>query len=116
VKNGCAPYPLGAFREVVTFQRIARVTDGQGGWTETWGTIAGAPTRAIVRPMSGSEAFRFQRIDASAQLMVIVRYVAGLTPADRVLIRGLAHNIRDVRNIDFRNDWLEIAVTQGVAT
>jgi SPP1 family predicted phage head-tail adaptor len=112
----CAKYGPGDLRQSVEFQRITRASDGAGGWTETWARIAAAPSRAMVRQLSGSEAWRFDRINIVANLMVVVRYSAAITPADRVMFQGRAHNITSVNNVDFENKWLEIAVTQGVAT
>lgn len=112
----CCKYKAGDLREQVTFQRVTRATDGVGGWSEGWVTVPGAPIKAKVRQLSGGEAWRFSRVDASVELMIVVRFVDGLTPADRVIIRGRAHNIRVVNNLDFDDEWLEIGVTGGVAT
>jgi SPP1 family predicted phage head-tail adaptor len=112
----CGKYSASDLREPVTFQRVTRTTDGVGGWSEAWATLAGSPSRAMVRQVSGSEAWRFDRINAEVALMVVTRYFPGVTPADRVLIRGRAHNIRSVANLDFGDKWLEIAVSGGVAT
>jgi SPP1 family predicted phage head-tail adaptor len=112
----CGKYSAGDLKETVTFQRVTRVSDGAGGWTETWATLAGAPTRAMVRALSGGEAFRFDRVDATVRLMVVTRYSSAIKEADRVLVRGRAHNIRFINNLDFDDKWLEMAVDGGVAT
>ena len=49
------------------------------------------------------------------KLLVVVRYTSALREADSVLIRGLRHNIRYIKNVDFDNKWLEIDVEGGVA-
>jgi SPP1 family predicted phage head-tail adaptor len=103
-------------REPVQFQQLSRVADGAGGWAEAWAAIASTPGRAMVRPLSGSEEWRFSRINATARLMVVTRYSSVIAPEHRVIIRGRTHNIVDVRNVDFGDKWLEIAVTGGVAT
>jgi head-tail adaptor len=46
----------------------------------------------------------------------VVRYFAGLTGNDRVLIEGRPHNIRFVKDVERRKQWLEIDVSGGVAT
>jgi SPP1 family predicted phage head-tail adaptor len=112
----CCKYTAGMLKEVVSFQRVTRVSDGAGGWTETWAAISGAPTRAMARSLSGGETFRFDRMDATVRMMIVTRYTTLLKEADRVLIRGRAHNIRYINNVDFANNWLEIAVDGGVAT
>jgi SPP1 family predicted phage head-tail adaptor len=111
----CGKYNAGQLTKAVAFQRVTRAPDGVGGWSETWAAIAGAPTRAHVRQLSGGETWRFDRINAEVSLMIVTRYNASVTPADRVIFQGRAHNIREVRNVDFADKWLEIAVTGGVA-
>lgn len=113
----CAPkYTSRQLREVVTFERATRVSDGAGGFSETWATISGAPTRAMVRPLSGRERWASERTEATSNYRVVVRYTSDLTERDRVLIRGIAGNIVFIANVDMADEWLEIDVNLGVAT
>jgi hypothetical protein len=45
---------------------------------------------------------------------VTCRYFSGLTEADRVLIYGVAYNIRRIVDWEFRRRWLIIDVEKGV--
>lgn len=112
----CGKYGAGDLKDSVTFQRVSRTTDGVGGWSEAWATLAGAPTRAKVRQLSGSEVWRFGRVEAQVRLVVVTRLFSGLAEGDRVLWRGKAHNIREIREIDDAGRWLEVFVEGGVAT
>lgn len=112
----CCKYSAGMLNQPVTFQRKTRVSDGKGGWTETWAAISGAPTRAKLRAKSGGERYASERVEASTQFSVVTRYFAGLTEADRVIFDGKAHNIRFINNLDFANRWYEIDVSGGVAS
>lgn len=112
----CSDYSAGMLRTSVEFQRKSRVADGAGGWSETWAAIAGAPDRAFVKAMSGSERFVSMRVDATAKWKVVTRYFAGLVEGDRVLVEGRAANIRFVNNVEYKNRWYEIEVDFGVAT
>lgn len=112
----CCDVNTGMLREPVTFQRMTRTSDGAGGQTQTWATVSGAPTRAYVRTASGSERYAHDRVEAIVRLKLVTRYNASLTEADRVLIRGRAHNIKLLNNLEFRNQWLEISVDGGVAS
>ena len=112
----CCDVNSGMLREPVTFQRMTRTTDGAGGQTQTWATISGAPTRAYVKAASGSERFAHDRVEAIVKLKLTTRYTSAISEADRVLIRGRAHNIRFLNNLEFRNQWLEIGVDGGVAS
>ena len=111
----CCDYTAGMLQEPVTFQRLTLTTDGIGGSTKAWASVAGAPARAHVRPVSGNERLAAARIDAEVSLRVTVRYFAGLRESDSVLIRGRRHNITFINNVEFQNRWLELTVSAGVA-
>ena len=112
----CCKYSAGKMREPVTFQRLGSASNVDGNVVAgSWATIAGAPTRGMVRPLSGYEASQAQRLSAEVKMLVVVRYTAALREADSVLIRGLRHNIRYIKNVDFDNKFLEIDVEGGVA-
>ena len=112
----CAKYSARDLREAVTFERLTRTTDGAGGFTMAWQAIAGAPTRAMVKPLSGSERWASQRIEAAANYRVVTRYTDDLTEDDRVVIRGRPSRIRFIANVDLADRWLEIDAELGVAT
>jgi SPP1 family predicted phage head-tail adaptor len=112
----CCEITAGMLKEPVTFQRETLTADGSGGTTSAWATIAGAPTRAGVKAMSGGERWASARVEANASWRVTVRYFAGLLPKDRVMIRGKAYNVRFVNNVELADKWLVIDVSEGVAT
>jgi head-tail adaptor len=111
----CCLYNAGMLREPLAFQRLVITPDGIGGSSKTWATIAGAPSRGMVKAVSGFERAQADRTNAGASFRVVVRYWAGLREADTVLIRGLRHDITFINNVDFADRWLEIDVTRGVA-
>lgn len=112
----CCNMNAGMLKEPVTFQRAAKVSDGAGGYTETWATLAGAANRAAVKAVSGRERFASDRIEATTRWRITVRYFAGLIESDRVVIRSRAHNIRFINNDQLEDRWLEIDLDGGVAT
>lgn len=112
----CCDYSAGMLKEPIAIQRMTRTSDGAGGQTQTWATVSGAPTRGAVMPLSGSERYQFDRVDATASLKVTVRYVSGLLESDRIVIRSRNHNIRYIKNVEFADKWLELIVDAGVAT
>ena len=114
--KGCSLIPIGMLKEPVTFQRETLTADGSGGTVATWSPIYQAPTRAMVKAMSGGEQWASARVEASASWRVTVRYFAGLLPKDRVIIRGKAFNIRFVNNVELADKWLVVDVSEGVAT
>lgn len=111
----CCDLNSGKLKEPVTFQRKTLTSDGAGGMTQTWTTVSAAPTRAYVLPVSGSERYASDRVEATVRLRLVVRYTSGLLESDRVQIRNRIHNIRFIDNIEFANKWLQIDVDGGVA-
>ena len=112
----CCDITAGQLKEPVTFQRKTRTTDGAGGFTTSWPTITGTPTRARAKFASGGERYASERVEARVSVKIVVRYFAGLLEADRVEIRGKAYNIRFINNIEFADKWLEISLDGGAAT
>lgn len=111
----CCDFHSGKLKEPVTFERKTLTSDGAGGMTQTWATINNVPSRAFVVPVSGSERYASDRVEATVRLRLVVRYTTGLRESDRVQIRGRVHNIRFIDNIEFANKWLQIDVDGGVA-
>lgn len=111
----CCDMNSGKLKEPVTFQRRTLTSDGAGGQTESWATVSGAPTRAYVVPVGGSERFAHDRTETTVRLRLVVRYTSALLDSDRVQIRNKIHNIRFLDNMEFANKWLQIDVDGGVA-
>ena len=110
----CAKYSARDLSTVCEFQRMTRGADGQGGFSETWAAISGAPTRCAFRALSGSERWQAQRTESITRNRIAVRYVTGLKDADRVVIDGEAYQITFINNLDRANRWLEIDISGGV--
>ena len=111
----CCDMKSGMLKEPVAFQRLTRTADGAGGFTEAWAAIPATPTRAHVKAMSGGERWHSDRVEASSTHKIVVRYNSSLTTKDRVVIRGLAYNIRFIDNMEMADKWLYITAQVGVA-
>lgn len=110
----CSKYSARDLRTECQFQRMTRGADGQGGFSETWTPISGAPTRCAFKALSGSERWAAERTDATTRNRIAVRYAAGLTESDRVVIDGEAYQITFINNLERGNRWLEIDISGGV--
>ncbi len=108
-------YNARQLREAVTFERVTNTTDDYGARLQAWEAISGAPTRAMVKPMSGGERWASARTEATSTHKIVCRYFADLTEKDRVVIRNRAYNIRFIANVDFDDQWLEISAELGAA-
>lgn len=111
----CCDITSGMLKTPVGFQRTTRVSDGAGGFSEEWVAIPGAPTRAHIKAMSGSERFASARVEATATHKVTVRYFPGLLESDAVFWNGKRANIRFINNLEERNKFLVLDVQTGVA-
>lgn len=112
----CCDMTSGMLGTPITVQRSTKTSDGAGGFTETWASLAGAPSRAFVRTVSGREVFANDRTEARPSLRIVTRYNASIIEADRIVIRGKAYNITALNNMEFQDKWLEIDLSGGVAT
>jgi SPP1 family predicted phage head-tail adaptor len=105
----------GKLRTVVEFQRATKVSDGSGGYNETWAAISDSPTKAFAKALSGSERFASDRVEATTRWRIVVRYFSGLLESDIVVINSREYNIRFINNVEMADKWLEIDLNGGVA-
>lgn len=111
----CDTITAGMLSELISIERAANTPDGTGGFTEVWGQIPDAPTRAYVKASSGSERWASGRTEAVSKYKATVRYFDGLFETDSVIIRQRRYNIRFVDNLEMQNRWLELTLDLGVA-
>jgi SPP1 family predicted phage head-tail adaptor len=114
----CGLVSIGDLRTPVTFQRLSIARDNtpvnEGGLVQSWAQLRS--TRAQVVAASGREVYAGDRVEARAMYRVTCRYFAELVEADRVLIYGVAYNIRRIVDWEMRRRWLIIDVEKGVAS
>jgi SPP1 family predicted phage head-tail adaptor len=103
----------GEMNERIGIVRETRTPDGAGGQTLTLSTIANL--WAHVRPRSGREMERFDRLNASGLYLFVIRYRTDLEESDRIFWRGEFYNIRFISQGSGRNLYLEIDAERGVA-
>lgn len=112
----CCDVTAGMLKTAVAFERMGAATNTNGDVLPgAWAAITGAPTRGMVKAVSGYEQAQVNRTDAQTALRVVVRYFAGLTEADSVVIRARRHNITFIDNVEFADKWLALSITGGVA-
>jgi len=101
-------------RQMVELQAEVQVPDGSDGVAREWVTYA--TVRAQVRGLSGTERFQAERLESPTRYRALIRYRPGVETRHRVLYNGKAYNIRAVIDVGERRRWLELDLTQGVAT
>lgn len=110
----CCDITPGMLRHTVTVQRATLSVNGSGGRSKTWATIHTIRAGAVNK--GGLERVTADRVDASRRVEFTCRYSANIQEGDRIVFNGLAHNIRYIDNVEYRNRWLIINCDQGVAT
>ena len=112
----CAKYPIGALRHVVDIQAKTRIADGQGGFTASWGTVAGSATRAMITAAPGSEKWGFMRQSSGNTLKMVTRHFDGASAAQRVICNGKEYAVLGVIDPDGMSAWLDWRLSDGAAS
>lgn len=115
----CCDIHVGMLGERVTFERKVRVSDGIGGYAETWQADPATTVPARLRPLSGSETYRAMRIAPTATYQLHCRFRGDsngnpyYTPAFRLLYQGRYFNILSVFDVEMEGRWLEMLLNEG---
>ena len=101
----------GKLRRQVTIQQPAIGQNGVGEATQTWSTLA-ANVWAEITPLKGKETIQAGQVNAQADTMIRIRYLAGVAPAMRVLYGTRNFEIQNVANLEERNREMELLCTE----
>jgi SPP1 family predicted phage head-tail adaptor len=77
---------IGKMRHKITIEQKTEVSDGAGGYTESW--ISFATVWASVEPISGKEYYEAQQTQSEATHKIRIRYRTGILPSMRVNFKG----------------------------
>lgn len=97
----------GRLRELVTIEQKSVTRDAFGAETVAWTTFA-ASLPAEAQPLSGREYVAMRQAQADITIRFRLRYVAGVTPAMRVLWDSRAYDIIEAINVNARDRELEL--------
>lgn len=100
----CADFA--AMRHRVTIQTASRVSDGQGGFTETWAD--GDTVWAAVEQKKAWEKFQAQQTQTPVTWVVTIRYRADVTAATRLKYGTRVLWVKEVINRGEANAYLDI--------
>ncbi len=100
--------------KTVLIQRSTKVSDGAGGFTETWATVA--TLEGGITAMSGSETWRSDRLEAISRWRLLIAYWDEIFESDRVVIDGIAYGISFVNDVQKKTDWTVLELGEGVPT
>jgi SPP1 family predicted phage head-tail adaptor len=92
-------------RHRLTLEEPSRVSDGGGGFAETWQEVA--ELWADVRPASGFERVEADRLSGTVSHEIALRYRPGVTPAMRFREGTRLFQILAVIDVAERKRWLK---------
>lgn len=95
----------GTLDRIITIQRATEARDDFGVVTTTWATLA--TLRAALVQASTTEYLQAAGLQGEAAVIFRTRYLDGVTVRDRVLSDGVAHDIKEVKELG-RRKGLEI--------
>jgi SPP1 family predicted phage head-tail adaptor len=96
---------IGDLRTRLTLEAPSRTSDGGGGASVTWGTVA--TVWASVRPTGGGEGYALDRVAGRVTHEIVLRYRAGVTPEMRLRDGTRVFEIRAAFGPDQRRRWLK---------
>ena len=102
----CINYAPARMDKRMTIQNPVRVSDGQGGFTETWPD--GATVWAWVEPMKGYERFQAMQMQTPVTHKIMVRYRADITTASRLRLGDRVLWVREILNPGEARQFLNI--------
>jgi SPP1 family predicted phage head-tail adaptor len=111
----CCDITAGILKTSIEIQKQDRTSDGSGGYISTWSARAQTPKRAKVEFKNGREIWNGERIEATSSFKMTMRFSAAVTESDRIIVKGRAHNIRSINNIEMQDRWMIIQCDLGVA-
>jgi SPP1 family predicted phage head-tail adaptor len=96
---------IGDLRSRLTLEAPARASDGGGGASVTWNTVA--TVWASVRPTGGSETYALDRVAGRVTHEIVLRYRAGVTPEMRLREGSRVFEIHAAFDPDQGRRWLK---------
>ena len=96
---------IGGLKKRVTILKQVRVSDGQGGFTETWqeaGTVW-----AAIEPISGREYYEAMQLASDVTHRVRMRYM-DLTPHEKIKYDDRVFDIIAVIDVNMEHRELEV--------
>jgi SPP1 family predicted phage head-tail adaptor len=103
---------IGKLRHRITIQQATETRGADGSVVQTWATYCTGYAEIV--PLSGSEDYIAQGLNASVVHRVTIRYRSGIVPKMQVLWGARTLEIVNVRNLDERGKWLVMNCEESV--
>ena len=107
-------YRVGELDEKITIERESYIDDGMGG-RDVVASVVRCNIWAKVRPLSGKEVERFDKLNTQEMALFVIRYDCSIMIKDRILFDGFYYNIRNIPRRGSRAMYTEMYAERGVA-
>jgi len=101
-------------RHRITIQSISRSSDGQGGWTIGWITLA--EVWAKVTPKVKKEIYSTEQIRPVSTHEIIIRHLDGISADARILFDGRVFQIKGIKKEEEQRFFMYIDAEENVAS
>lgn len=105
---------IGDLRHRITFEKLLRTSDGQGGWTESWEKVADCWAKIELKP--AKERFFAERIEPQDYRLVTIRYRSDINEEMRIVFKDIIMQIKSIDRTDERRFWMLIDTQENVGT
>ena len=113
---------IGSMRHRLKLQSTTRTSDGGGGASKSYSTVA--TVFGSIKPQSGSERFFGDQLEGVVTHIITIRFRRGITHANRIVYEYIrsgqkytrTFNVKRVINKDTKDRFLELLCQEGVAT
>jgi SPP1 family predicted phage head-tail adaptor len=92
----CGKNPFAKMNKRVALQSVTQTGDGQGGFTESWATVASV--WASIEPVKGWEKMQAMQMQTPVTHNVTVRYDSRIATAKRLLYGSRVFEIKECLN------------------
>ncbi len=107
----CKCPDVSTFKKRLTIQSVSRVSDGQGGSTESW--TDGATVWASLEPLKAYEKFQASQIQVPVTHRITMRYRSDVTAASRFTLGTRIFYVKEVINMNEESRFLVIKAIEN---
>lgn len=104
----------GELDECIDFYKEVRYEDGMGG-AEVDLELIEDEVSCKVRPLSGKEADRYDKVNSEEITLFVTRYRTDIVEENRIVWDGESYNIRHIPRTSKRSMYSEFYAERGVA-
>lgn len=108
---------VGQLRHRVDVENPARVTDGDGGYTDAYTAATPSPVWAQIEPATPRAVERLtgNTVEAPITHIVTLRTHDGITTKTRLTFNGRRFHVRGLQRVDEQTHWLRLACEEYLA-